>query len=139
VQHRGDAQSAADLLEAGPGHLDGLGHLEAGLGRGHRDTAGIHHQDVVFDETPGEGGVVVVVEDLGVVAAHDADGAADLARLDGLDERSGVPPRAPTMVSTEKPPTACWGSTGMKTSLRLAKFSTASLTTSKALSRALSG
>ena len=57
--------------------------------------------------------MAIVLLDLGVVAADDADGAADLAGLDGLDQRAGVPPRAPTMASTEKPPMAVTGSTGM--------------------------
>ncbi|VTR69622.1 hypothetical protein DESC_760048 [Desulfosarcina cetonica] len=86
VQHRRNTQGLADLLQAGAGHFGGLGHFETGLGGGHGDAAGVHDKDVVLDQALRQGHVAVIVFDLGVVAAHNAHGATDLAGLDGVDE-----------------------------------------------------
>jgi hypothetical protein len=60
--------------------------------------------------------MAVIVLDLGVVAAHDADGTTDLACLDGLDERLRRPAQRPHdgFDAKIRPPRS-WGPPGIIT------------------------
>ena len=73
----------------GPARAAAEGSLKSGLGVGHGGAAGVQDQDVVGNESAGDGGVTQILADLGVVAAHHAHGAPDLAGLDGVDEGRG--------------------------------------------------
>ena len=93
MQDRRDADGLADFAQAGAGVLERrLRRQPAALARGDRRTAGLEHQDVLLEQRRGQIVGVFIGLRFRVVAADDADDAADAAGDDRVVER---PERGP--------------------------------------------